>query len=46
MKAEISALDWTYPGTILHQFYSRQLWLAPPQVYRVKEILYPPGIQG
>ena len=31
-EQEISAVCWTDPGSILNQFYRRNLWLAPPQV--------------
>eukprot|EP00088_Acartia_fossae_P004485 TRINITY_DN11920_c0_g1_i1.p1 TRINITY_DN11920_c0_g1~~TRINITY_DN11920_c0_g1_i1.p1 ORF type:complete len:386 (+),score=28.98 TRINITY_DN11920_c0_g1_i1:87-1244(+) len=38
-KQEISAVAWTEPGTILNQFYRRELWLAPPQVYELCRLL-------
>ena len=38
-QAEISAVQWTDPASILQQFYDRQIWLAPPQVYELSKLL-------
>jgi len=38
-QQEITAVQWTDPASILDQFYDRQLWLAPPQVYELGKML-------
>eukprot|EP00092_Neocalanus_flemingeri_P040451 GFUD01044052.1.p1 GENE.GFUD01044052.1~~GFUD01044052.1.p1 ORF type:complete len:444 (+),score=141.66 GFUD01044052.1:111-1442(+) len=38
-QAEVTAVQWTDPASLLHQFYDRQLWLAPPQVYELSRLL-------
>lgn len=38
-QAEIQAVQWTDPASILQQFYARKLWLAPPQVYELSRLL-------
>jgi nucleoside diphosphate-linked moiety X motif protein 19 len=32
-QAEVTAVLLTYLASLLHKFYERQFWLAPPQVY-------------
>ena len=39
-QAEVTAVQWTDPASLLHQFYDRQLWLAPPQVYELSRLLH------
>jgi len=36
---EITAVSWTEPASILDQFYKKELWLAPPQVYELSRLL-------
>jgi len=38
-QAEVTAVQWTDPASLLHQFYERELWLAPPQVYELSRLL-------
>ena len=38
-QAEVTAVQWTDPASLLHQFYERKLWLAPPQVYELSRLL-------
>jgi len=36
---EMAGVEWTDPASILHKFYRKQLWLAPPQVYELSRLL-------
>jgi len=38
-QAEVTAVQWTDPASLLHQYYERQLWLAPPQVYELSRLI-------
>jgi len=39
-QAEVTAVQWTDPASLLWQFYQRKLWLAPPQVYELSRLLH------
>ena len=38
-QLEVTASQWTDPASCLQQYYDRQLWLAPPQVYELSKML-------
>jgi nucleoside diphosphate-linked moiety X motif protein 19 len=38
-QAEVTAVQWTDPASLLHKFYEREFWLAPPQVYELSRLL-------
>ena len=38
-QQEVTAVQWTDPASILQQFYNKELWLAPPQVYELSKLL-------
>jgi len=38
-QTEVTRVQWTDPASLLHQFYARHLWLAPPQVYELSRLL-------
>ena len=38
-QQEVTALQWSEPALLLHQFYQSHLWLAPPQVYELGKLL-------
>ena len=39
-QLEVTASQWTDPASCLQQYYDRQLWLAPPQVYELSKMLH------
>ena len=41
---EVTMVQWSDPASILAQFYDRQIWLAPPQVYELSKLLNFPHI--
>ena len=38
-QQEVTAVQWSDPASTLQQFYNRELWLAPPQVYELCKLL-------
>ena len=38
-QAEVTAVQWTDPASLLQKFYEREFWLAPPQVYELSRLL-------
>lgn len=38
-EQEVTKFVWSDPDSLLRQFYNKQLWLAPPQVYELSRML-------